>query len=427
MNPWLALYQCSFPAVGAAVAAAMLLGGRGRTLREGAADLRQRLGRLTDEEAAAAGPGGLWLHAASVGELSGAAALLKALGPGRRAFVTTSTVAGREGARLLPGVRAACLAPMDLLPIVGRFLDRIRPKALAVLETELWPATLAACAARGVPFAVANARITERSFPRYRLVKPLFEPSLRAAAAIAAQTPRDAERFAALGAPEDRIRVTGNMKYDASEADPAAVREAGELLRSVGWAPGTDPVWCAGSTRPGAEEAAILGAFRTLKAKVPGLRLILAPRHVERAGEAAAELSRLGIAFTRASEPKGPADCLLVDVLGRLKAFYAASDAAFVGGTLVPVGGHNLLEPAAAGVPVFFGPHTAAIQGPAAALERGGGFRVRDEAGLARGLEALLTSPALRSEASHAAKAAAAEFAGAAARTAAFLAERLGL
>ena len=183
MNPWLAAYQALFlPAVGGAVAGRMLALGRGQTLREGAAELRQRLGAADAEAAARVGAGGLWLHAASVGEIAGAAALLRALGPERKALITTSTVAGRDGARKLPQTAAAVLAPMDLLPAVRRFLDGYRPRALIVLETELWPATLAACASRGVPFALANARLTARSFPRYRWIRPLLAPCLARAA-----------------------------------------------------------------------------------------------------------------------------------------------------------------------------------------------------------------------------------------------------
>lgn len=426
MNVWLALYQAAFPAIGAAVAAAMLLGGRGRTLREGASDLKQRLGRVPDADAEAA-RGGLWLHAASVGELSGAQALLKALGPERRAFLTTSTVAGREGARKLAGARTALLAPMDLLPVARRFLDRVAPRALVVLETELWPATLGTCADRGVPFAIANARITARSFVRYRWARGLFEPVLNCAAGVAAQTDADAERFAALGVPEARIRVTGNLKYDAAPPDPAEVAAARTLLAGLGWKLGVEPIWCAGSTRPGGEEAAVLDAFVAARTKAPGLKLILAPRHVERAAEAAAEAAARGLAIARASDPKGPADCLVVDVLGKLRPLFAASDAAFVGGTLVPVGGHNLLEPAAAGVPVLFGPHTGSIQGPAEALERSGGFRVGGAKELAERLGALLASPELKADAGRRARETAADFAGAADRTTRFLVERLGL
>ncbi|MCX5788388.1 MAG: 3-deoxy-D-manno-octulosonic acid transferase [Elusimicrobia bacterium] len=423
MNSWLAVYQALYPAVGVAVAARMLAGGRSSTLREGPSDLKQRLGSVSGSSIA---PESLWLHCASVGELAGAAALLREL-PGRTAFVTCSTVAGRERAAKLPGSQAALLAPLDLLPVARRFLSTLKPRALIVLETELWPATLSACADSGVPFCVANARITERSFPRYRLARPLFAPILAKAAAVAAQTEGDAARFAALGVPEAAIRVTGNVKYDAAGAAPAAVEEARRLLAGLGWKLGSDLVWCAGCTRPGAEEAAILDSYRKLRDRFPGLRLILAPRHIERAGEAAEEISKRGLRYAKYSAPQ-EADCLLVDRLGALPALYAAADVAFVGGTLVPVGGHNLLEPAVAGVPVLFGPDTSSIASPAAALDRsGGGFRVADAEHLQRVLEMLLSEPESRASAGRRARKTASDFAGAARRTAQFLVERLAL
>ena len=424
MNPWLGLYQALYPAVGAVVAARMLAGGRGSTLREGAADLKQRLGSIPPTATIA--PASLWLHAASVGELAGASALLRELKP-RPAFLTTSTVAGRDRAKTLAGSQAALLAPLDILPVVRRFLTALKPRALIVLETELWPGTLAACLDAAVPFAIANARITERSFPRYRLIRPLMAPLLRKAAAVAAQTQLDAERFEALGVPSSVIRVTGNVKYDSSVAEPSAVEEASRLLDALGWKPHSDLIWCAGSTRPGAEEAAVLDTFRQLKKRYPTLRLILAPRHVEREAEVAAELSKRGIGFAKATAPAA-ADCLLVNRLGLLCALYSLSDVAFVGGTLVPAGGHNLLEPAAAGIPVLFGPDTSSIPDPADALEAsGGGFRVADASRLHDALEELFSSPKTRTWAAQHAKEAASAFLGASRRTGSFLIERLGL
>lgn len=427
MNPWLAAYQALFPTVGVAVAAKMLLGGRGRTLKEGWADLEQRLGAVP-EASRAASDGALWLHAASVGETAGAAALLKALGRSRRAFVTTSTVAGRKAASELPGKPAALLAPMDLWPCVGRFLREARPRALVVLETELWPATLTACVDGGIPFAIANARVTARSFPRYRLIRPLLAPILARAAGVAAQTEADAERFTALGVPSGRVVVTGNVKYDAEPPATGDREDALTTLRDkAGWKPDSELIWCAGSTRPGAEETAVLDAFERLKRTFPSLRLILAPRHVERASELSSELARRGISHTLLSAVAPGADCLLVDTLGRLRALYAASDVAFVGGTLTPVGGHNLLEPAASGIPVLFGPWTVAIQAPADALKKAGGVMVRDSAALEEELSRLLSTPTRRESVGRLAKSTAERFAGAAQHTADFLIECLEL
>ncbi|MBI5201451.1 MAG: hypothetical protein HY925_07695, partial [Elusimicrobia bacterium] len=245
MNLWLSLYQALFPIVGVAVVVQFLAGGRGRSLREGKNDVGQRLGYASPENLEKAGTGALWIHAASVGELSGVAAILKELGLEGRALLTTSTVAGREGAEKLSGAAAAVLAPVDLKWSVERFLDAYKPRALIILETELWPMTLACCVSRGIPVAVANGRMTARSFPRYRWLEPLLGPYLRKLAAVGAQSPADAERYAALGVPPERIRVTGNMKYDAAPPSPEAVAGARAALESLGWRPGTAFIWCA--------------------------------------------------------------------------------------------------------------------------------------------------------------------------------------
>ena len=335
-----------------------------------------------------------WLHAASAGEVNGLATLVEALAarPGAPALlVTTTTRAGREAARSLPGVAWAQLAPVDAWPFVAAFLSAARPERLLLAETELWPTTLILGRRAGLRPALVNARLTERSVGRYRLIAALLRPALDSLSLIAAQSGDDAARFRALGAPEERIKVAGNSKYDRLAA-PASGEAARERAAALGWT--NVPVFVAGSTHP-IEEELVLAAFLSARRRVPGLRLALAPRHLERAADAAALVERSGLRLARWSGAVPPdADVLLLDEMGVLASFYGVAAVAFVGGTLVPVGGHNLLEPALAGAPVLFGPHTKHVDGPAALLERSGGRRVSDAEALAAALGELAANPA---------------------------------
>ena len=425
------LYQLFFPFVAAAVLFKFLLAGRGASLREGLEDLRQRLGlpreellRVFESHPARSV---LWIHAASVGEALATAPLLAALSRRKerpRIVMTTSTGPGREKARTLPGVDLALLAPVDLRPCVSAFLERLRPSSLLLIETELWPMTLHLARRRGLRLGLANGRMTSRAFGRYRLLHGFFSGILSLLDRAALQTQDDARRYQALGLRDEAALVAGNMKYDVGET-PAHDDTSGKLAK-LGWAGA--PVWAAGSTRRGEEEI-LLEAHKAAARKRPDLRLILAPRHPERCGEAADLLKRAGLGFLRWSEleagaapPSGGTDCLLVDGLGVLGSLYAWAFAAFVGGTLVPVGGHNLLEPARLGCPVLFGPHTANTQEPAEALRRsGGGTLVEDATQIETLLAGWLDSPVRRSDAGEAAKRTAREFTGATTRTLAHL------
>jgi 3-deoxy-D-manno-octulosonic-acid transferase len=385
-------------------------------------ELPERLGSLSAAgRAALAGRRVWWIHAASAGEVGGLAPVLETLAarPGAPAFLlTTTTVAGREAARRLPVVAWAQLAPLDAWPCVSRFLDAAAPERLVLAETELWPSTLLLAARRGLRPALVNARMTPRSFGRYRLIAPFLAPALRALSAVGAQSAEDAARFEALGLPSGRARVTGNAKYDRGDV-PAAAEAVDARLRALGW--DGAPLFVAGSTHP-VEEEAVVAAFRAVSADVPGLRLVLAPRHVERAAEALATLTAAGLKTARWSAPAEDAPgarALLVDGMGVLPAFFARARAAFVGGTLVPVGGHNLLEPALAGVPVLFGPNTGHIALPARLLsESGGAFRVAGAAELRGRLEAWAADAEAARAAGAKARAAAESLRGAAARAA---------
>ncbi len=326
-----------------------------------------------------------WLHAASAGEVAGLAPVIEALAARPRApavVLTTTTKSGRDAARALPGVAWAQLAPLDAWPCVARFMKALSPRRLIIAETELWPTTLIAAERAGLAPALVNARLTSRSLSRYRWIAPLLGPALRALSLVAAQSDEDAERFKALGVPPGRVLVAGNAKYDRSAA-PAASAAARARVAALGW--DGLPLFVAGSTHP-FEEEMVLAAFLAARRETPRLRLVLAPRHLERAADAADLLAHSGLKCARWSGEALPgADALLLDAMGALPSFYPLARAAFVGGTLVKIGGHNLLEPALAGVPVLFGPHTGHIELPAdlLAAHGGGGRRVGDASELA--------------------------------------------
>lgn len=340
----------------------------------------------------------LWLHAVSVGEVSAAAALVRALRarhPGTPVVLTTSTPTGRAQAATLFGADVEVrFLPYDTPGSVRRFLERIRPRAAIIMETELWPNLLHECDRRGVPVLFASARLAARSVPRYRRFGTLFSAGLRNAW-VAAQSTADAERFIALGSDPLRTRVAGNVKFDMQLGE--AVAEKGRELRRRYL--GERPVWTAGSTHEG-EEDLVLEAHAEILRAVRGALLVLVPRHPQRFEGVAALLERRGLIFERRSRTgavRPGTQVLLLDTMGELAVFYAASDAAFVGGSLVPVGGHNLLEPAALGVPAITGPHTQ--NGPEIArllIEAGGALEVADAAALAEAVGRLLADPALR-------------------------------
>ncbi len=343
--------------------------------------------------------GALWLHAVSLGEVTAAAPLVRALRaahPHTPLVLTTATPTGRARAlELFGGAVDVRFLPYDTGGSMRRLLERIRPRLAVVMETELWPNLYHACRMRGVPIVLASARISAKSVRRYRRFGGLFRDALSAAAVIAAQTPEDASRFEAVGAPGGALHVVGNLKFDSPPAADAAAR--GRALRAALW--GERATWVAGSTHAGEEEMA-LGAHGRLEAHRPGALLLLVPRHPQRFAAVAELLARRGLRFQRrsAGEAVRPdTQVLLVDTVGELAALYAAADVAFVGGSLVPVGGHNLLEPAALGLAVLTGPYTAnAADVARQLLARGGAIRVEDEAALGAALCRLIDEPQAR-------------------------------
>jgi 3-deoxy-D-manno-octulosonic-acid transferase len=311
-------------------------------------------------------PGSIWIHAVSVGEVNASAALVTTLReryPGIAVLVTTLTPTGAVRAKTLFGDLARVrYIPFDLPGSVRRFFKRVQPRVGVIFETELWPNLYHQCGRWRIPLVLASARISSRSVSRYRRLGSLFRDALSRGVVVAAQGAGDADRFMLLGADPDRTHVTGNIKFDFSV--PPDIGERGRRLREFYAA--SRPMWVAGSTH-GGEEEIVLEAQRIVRGTHPRALLVLVPRHPPRFDEVAHGLQRAGIRFVRRSQRLGEkaaaaaasADVLLVDTLGELLDFYAAADVAFVGGSLVPIGGHNLLEPAALGVPILTGPYNA--------------------------------------------------------------------
>ena len=300
----------------------------------------------------------IWIHAVSVGEAIAAAPLVRALKvayPDHALLVTSTTPTGSAQVQRLFGDEVEhCYLPYDLPHVLRRFLGRIQPRILVVMETELWPNLFAACRARDIPVLVVNARLSERSFRGYRKILPLIRPVLRTTLVLA-QTEDDAARFRGLGAPRERVVVAGNLKFDQGVAD--GVPDEGRVLREqLG---SSRRIWIAASTHTG-EDTPILQAHRRLLAQQPDALLIIVPRHPERFDEVASLVASMGFSFQRRSkesEADKSIEVFVGDTLGEMMIFYAASDIAFVGGSLVETGGHNPLEPAALGLPVITGPH----------------------------------------------------------------------
>jgi 3-deoxy-D-manno-octulosonic-acid transferase len=296
--------------------------------------------------------GALWLHAVSVGEARAAAALAARLDHAQPLLVTTITPTGQAEARRLLGDRAVvAYHPFDLGFAIGRFLRRFAPRALVLIEGDQWPLTLRHVARRGIPIAVANGRLGDRGFRRLARLGRWARPVLAPVERFAVQSERDRDRLLALGIAPERIAVTGNLKFDAPAAAPAS-----ELAGIVHGAAAGRPVLVAGSTMAG-EEALVLDAFAGAGGGAAAL-LVVAPRHPERWDEVAALLERRGLASQRRSAPapgRG-VDVLLLDSMGELAGLYALARAAFIGGTLVPTGGHNPIEPASHAIAIAVGP-----------------------------------------------------------------------
>lgn len=368
--------------------------------------------------------GVVWVHAVSVGETLAAAPLIKALAAqGEPVLVTTTTPTGSDRVRALFGNNVYHLyCPYDLPDAARRFLRRTRPKLAIIMETELWPNLFHACAREKIPLIVANARMSERSARAYGRVAAFTRAILADVTLVVAQGEADAARLRALGARD--VRVTGNIKFDLHL--PASLLEQAAVLRRA-W--GEDRlVWVAASTHAGEDEQ-VLDAFARVRLALPDCLLVLVPRHPERFDEVAALCRQRGFAVARRSEQPlcdRETAVFLVDRMGELPVFYAAGDVAFVGGSLVSTGGHNVLEPAALGKPVLVGPHTFNFLDITRQLiAAGGAVEIRDAEQLTEAVLRYLADANLRDTAGHRGRALVEENRGALARLQSLLNEYL--
>jgi 3-deoxy-D-manno-octulosonic-acid transferase len=307
----------------------------------------------------------VWLHAVSVGEVLAVSRLVAELDralPGYRIVVSTTTRTGQSLARARFGPNRVFYCPLDLPWAVRAYLNALKPCLFVLAETEFWPNLLNGCFRRGIPVAVVNARISDRSWPRYRRLRRFWRPLLSQLSDVLAQSELDSERLKAIGCLPERVTVAGNLKFDVRGGDGTG---ATDLLKTQ--AEGLRFL-VAGSTLDGEEEA-LLQAWPTVLAVEPDLLLVIAPRHPERFNDVAALLEKSGAAWVRRSSwpshwagaPRllAPGQIVLLDTIGELASVYSLAAAAFVGGSLIPAGGHNPLEPAQFGVPIVMGPHYA--------------------------------------------------------------------
>lgn len=410
-------------------------------LRHGkyAAGIGERAGGLARVGAAAAGRPVVWLHCVSVGETQAARPLARALlerFPTHALVVSTTTLTGQRVARDAFGDAAAAVFyfPFDWAWSVRRALRHVRPSAVLVMETELWPRFLRECRAANVPVALVNGRISDKSFRRYRLIRPFIARALNDLRLAVMQTEADAGRVRALGLAQGSVRVAGNVKFDL-EGGAEETPLTAELRERFGL-DGRRPLVVAASTHA-PEERAVLEAFASLRGEAsPSPRLLVAPRHPERFAEVASHVEASGLSWARRSHAahEGDADCdvVVLDTVGELRAVYPLAELVFVGGSVAPVGGHNVIEPAAAGKCVVTGAHTSNFKAVVAAfLERGALVQLPEldegdeAAALAETFRQLLSDDSRRRRIGEGARAALEENRGATARTLALVAPLL--
>jgi 3-deoxy-D-manno-octulosonic-acid transferase len=331
--------------------------------REG---LAERLGCVPRRLATLFAPAGerplIWFHAVSVGEVLAITRLVKTLEnalPGYQILISTTTRTGQALARERFGSNRVFYCPLDLPWAVRAYLNALKPRLLVLAETEFWPNLLHGCFRRGIPVAVVNARISDRSWPRYRRLRVLWRSFLSRLSRVLAQSPTDAERLLAIGCRPESVTVAGNLKFDVR-----TVKEA-DATRQLKSRTGGLRLIVAGSTLEG-EESALLEAWPQLLAADPQLVMVLAPRHPERFNAVASLLEKSGVSWSRRSDwneesarQLRPSEIVLLNTIGELASVYSFASVAFVGGSLIPAGGHNPLEPAQFGVPIVMGPHYA--------------------------------------------------------------------
>lgn len=344
--------------------------------------------------------GGFWIHAVSVGEVNAALPLIYQLNnkwPGLSIVITTMTTTGSDRVRKVLGENVYhCYLPYDYPGAVKRFIERIQPQLGMVMETEIWPNLITQCHTKNIPLVYTNVRLSQRSWRGYNRFRRLFSAVLPKVSQFAVQSEADAKRLIQLGAPEQHVNVTGSIKFDISL--PPSLGEAGESIRrQLGW---NRPVFLAASTHDG-EEAAAIEAFAEIRTQLPETLLILVPRHPERFSQVIRLCEKSGLNTRIRSNMMGTSfdnvDALVVDTMGELTMFVAAADVTFMGGSLVPVGGHNLLEVASLKKPVIFGPHMFNFAEISELfLQQGAGIQVQHTSELAEVVIRLLDDAAMR-------------------------------
>ena len=359
------------------------------------AGFRERMGAVPARLQQAGSEGCIWIHAVSVGEVLAISRLVGELSsqyPERRVFVSTTTATGQGVARQRFGESRVFYMPLDFRFALRPYLATLQPSLLILAETEFWPNLLHLAKKTSVAVAVVNARISDRSFPRYKQFQWFFSRVLSNLDLFLAQTEEDARRLKAIGAMEGRVAVSGNLKFDIRLSTSSPLTAG--LRKAIA---ADSPVIVCGSTTEGEEEL-VLSAFRQVLQQFPKALMILAPRHPERFEKVAALIESSGLKLARRSAwqpgvPLMPGSIFLLDTVGELASVYELADVAFVGGSLVPLGGHNILEPAQHGVPVLTGPHTFNFREIVRLFEQGGGLRVVTAENLGATVIELLSNP----------------------------------
>jgi 3-deoxy-D-manno-octulosonic-acid transferase len=395
------------------------------------AGLPERLGRVPSRIVQNATGPVIWIHAVSVGEalaISELVSRLRARFATARILISTTTQTGQKLAAERFGAGNVFYFPLDFAFAIRPYLRRLKPDVIVLAETEFWPNFIRLAHSSGAKIIVTNARISDRSFPRYRRFAALMRPVLRQIDAFLTQSKTDAERLVEIGAPADRVIVAGNLKFEVKPPDTShgIVRDLAKAFERDSFA----PVIVAGSTVEG-EEPIVLDAFRKLLSAYPTSRLLLAPRHRERFESVASLLETSGISFARRSKLAGdlaelkPGSVLLLDSIGELSAIYSLADIAFVGGSLVPRGGHNILEPAYFGKAIVVGPHTENFRDIVSYFTAEDAVLICEPEELADRWLALLREPGVRKQFGERARAVFQQRSGATDRTMDAIAERM--
>jgi 3-deoxy-D-manno-octulosonic-acid transferase len=348
----------------------------------------------------------LWMHAVSVGEVNVCTHVIRAIEPrlpNLKIVVSTTTTTGMEELqRKLPSHVSRIYYPIDFRRFVSHALNTIRPEAVVLVEAEIWPNFIWRARSMAIPLFLVNARLSERSYPRYKLFRFIFHPLFRSFAGVGAQNEADAAKLQSLGCRPEAIHIVGSLKFDAAKLEERRLLDVPGILRQLG-VPAGAPVLVGGSTHPG-EDAILADAFLRLRERFPDLILILVPRHFERSREVGRELETRGIRFVYRNElsnsvqhPPGRIQCLLVNTTGELKYFYEYATVIFIGKSLMAEGGQNPIEPGALGKPMVFGPNMQNFADVVRSfLTRDGAVQVRDKAELETTLAALLADSARR-------------------------------